>query len=68
MNGGRAVSSITDNPNGRHNTTAVRNPARPVVRIRIGRPVRLKASSRIRRLEVPGGPTTRGQFRREVSG
>ena len=31
---------MTDSPNGREIATAVRNPASPVVRIRIGRPVR----------------------------
>ena len=33
-------SSMTERPNGTHRTTAVRNPASPVVRIRIGRSVR----------------------------
>ncbi len=40
MNGGWLLNSMTDRPNGRQTTTAVRNPASPVVRIRIGRPVR----------------------------
>ena len=40
MNGGWPLSSTTDRPNGRHSTTAVTNPARPVVRIRTGWPVR----------------------------
>ena len=40
MNGGWLLNSMTDSPNGRHTTTAVRKPARPVVRMRIGRPVR----------------------------
>ena len=39
-NGAVGVSSMTDRPNGRHRTTAVTSPARPVVRIRIGRSVR----------------------------
>ena len=33
----RPVSPITDSPNGSDSTTAVTNPASPVVRIRIGR-------------------------------
>ena len=36
MNGACDDSSMTDSPNGRQSTTAVRKPARPVVRIRHG--------------------------------
>ena len=40
MYGAWLLNETTDSPNGRHRMTAVRKPARPVVRIRIGRPVR----------------------------